>query len=176
MTLPAVRQSPHDLVLTYQPDSNRVELVDPDSGEAIALEAAGAPLVASVLRVVELELDELRDMKRWLAREMLARMDRSTTWTVRARGVEVTAPSPAVTYNWDVTKLVPILDQLVEEGVIDREAATRACEPRTEYHVLLRGIDAISRLPGVADRLAVARSEAPAKDRSVRVAINRGGE
>lgn len=166
MSVPAVRA-----------DDGALSLLDEPTGELVPLELASTDLVAASLRVIEVRLYDLYDLKRQLGASMIARMDRRASWTHRAAGVEVTAPSPdAGKDGWDATILVPILDALVADGVIDREASLAACEPRTEWKPLVRGINALLKIDGVAERLSPARVPAVPKPRTVKVNVKRGAE
>lgn len=168
--------SGHELILRRAEDDGEL-IVNPESGEAVALADATPTLLAAVLRVIEVELNELKEVKRNLGLVMLDRMDAGVEWTARARGVKVTAPSPsAKAYEWDAELLDQILGDLVREGVITQEARLKACEQRVTTVALVPGINRLLKLPGVEARLVFARREAPPKPRSIRVSVTAAGE
>lgn len=163
-----------DIVLRENDD---VAIVDEQTGEVIALVDASREVIAQGLRDIELRLNALVDLKRVLADALITRMDANASWTTAARGVKVTAPRPTRgQWDWDGADLAAILDDLVNEGVITLDAKLAACQPRTEFKVLLRGVDALMAIPGVAERILPARREAPEKPRRVKVEVKRGGE
>lgn len=152
-------------------------LVDEQTGEIVALADASREQIAAGLRDVEIRIRGLVEIKRELGEALIGLMDHNASWTTRARGVEVTAPSPkASKVEWDAEALAMILVDLVKEGVITLDASLAACEPRTEYKVLIRGLNAILKLPGVEARIAIARREVEPPARRVKVDVKRGGE
>ena len=154
-----------------------IALLDETTGEIVALADANREQIAAGLRDVEIRIRQLLELKRELGDALIPLMDKGLSWTTRARGVEVTAPSPgAKKYEWDGPALAVILDDLVNSGTITRDAALAACEPRTEWKPLLRGINALSKLPGMSKLIEPARREVEGKARSVKVAVKRGGE
>ena len=163
-----------DLVVREQDD---IALIDEQTGEVVRLADASRELIAQVLRDLEIRITAHVELKRVLADALIERMDANASWTTRARGVQVTAPSPSKgKYEWDAEELAKVLDDLVREGVITRDASLAACVPRTEWKVMLRGVHALEAIPGVAERILVARREADVKPRRVRVEVKRGGE
>ena len=154
------------------PGENDVEIVDPDTGEQIALADASSETIAAVLRVITERMRDLGDKKRWLGGVMIERMDASALWTVRGIRVKVTAKSPqADTVEWDAVALDAILDELVSEGVITADAKAAAVSQRIELVKHAAGIRALEKLPAVAERIAVAKSIVPAGDRHVPVSV-----
>lgn len=152
--------------------STDVSLVNPDTGEVVPLADAPMPLIAAVMGDIQVRIDELQELKRGLGRVMVERMDKNASWTARARGVKVTAPSPvAGAVTWDAELLYEILDALVAEDVITREAALKACQQRVEHVALAPGIKALCKNPVVKTRLQPALREAPAKPRNARVEV-----
>lgn len=165
-----MKQNPNDLVA--QP-----VITDPDTGEMHYLPDTPAALLARVLGMVQLEIDRnlefLYEAKRTLGGEAMRRMDRSGDWTMSAPGVKLQAPSPgAGTVDWDAEELDRILDELVAEDVISREAKLRAVEPQVTLKVIKRGVAALLKIPAVRDRIMAARRTVPAPSRKVSVRIN----
>lgn len=153
------RSDPFDLI---RPDG----IINPDTGELTALEDIPTPALARVLGLVQHHIDAnlaaLYEAKRVLGAEVVARMDRSGEWTVRAPGVEIKAPSPAAgSVVWSAEKLEEILDRLVEEGILDRAGKQRAITQEIVLKVDKRGIAALMKIPAVAERIIEARSVLP---------------
>jgi hypothetical protein len=154
------------------PGENDVEIVDPDTGEQMALGDASNESVAAVLRVITERMRDLAEKKRWLGSFLIGRMDADALWTVRGVRVKVTAKSPqADTIEWDAVALDAILDELVSEGVITADAKTAAVSQRIELVKHAAGIKALEKLPAVAERIAAAKSTVPAGDRHVSVSV-----
>lgn len=155
-----------------EPGTENVSLVDPDSGEVVALADAPDTLIAAVLRQLKLAAEDLRDAQRGLGAVLIERMDAQASWTVGARGVKVSAPSPAAgAVTWDAELLHEILDGLVNESTLTRDAALRACSTRIEFVTHVSGIKAIEKVPGVAEKIARARREAEPKPRTITVKL-----
>lgn len=155
---------------------DKPEVINPVTGEVLALSEAPAPVIAHVLGHVQAAIDEqlaqLYDAKRVLGAELIERMDKAGEWTVTAPGVKVIAPSPvAGTQAWDAERLDAILDELVAEGLIDQTLKLRAVEQQVSLKVNLRGVAALSKIPAVAARIAEASLEVapPVRKASVRV-------
>lgn len=151
-------------------------VMNPDTGELVALADLPTPALARVLGLVQHSIDQhlnaLYEAKRLLGGEMIERMDRQGEWTVHAPGVEVRAPSPSAgTVEWDAEKLERLLDELVEEGVIDRAGKQRAIQQEIVLKVDKRGVNALMKIPAVAERIHDARYVTPtgARKASVRV-------
>lgn len=155
-----------------RPGDNDLEITDPDSGVVVSLADASSETLAAVLRVIIERSQDLYDKKRWLGSLLIERMDRDGMWTVRGIRCKVTAPAPAAEkIEWDAAALTVALDDLVTEGVITRDAALRACEPRVEHRVIHRGIVALQKIPGVAERIEHCASIVPQGERQVRVSV-----
>ena len=149
-----------------------VELIDPDSGELVPLNEAPDTLIAAVLRQLKLAAEDIKDAQRGLGAVLIERFDKGGEWTARARGVKVSAPSPAAgAVTWDPVLLHEILDQLVTEDKITRDAALRACSTRIEYVHHHAGIVALSKIPGIAERIAPARKQAEPKPRTITIKL-----
>lgn len=141
--------------------------VNPATGEAIDLvDATDEQLAAAVDGLADLQ-GRLKDFGGELDAELLGRLDRRASWTVRvgdpADGVqyEISAASPtAGTEGYDVAKLEGELDGLIARRTIDPAGAEVALE-RTVTLVVkvpfghdidalaktLQGVDAIADVP-----------------------------
>lgn len=169
MSTDVAKQDPLGLIT---PDG----ITNPDTGEVLPLDQIPTNALARVLGLVQhsidRNLDALYDAKRVLGGEMIERMDRTGEWTVNAQGVKIIAPSPtAGTTDWDAEKLEAILDELVEEGVLNREGKLRAVTQEVVLKVDKRGVNALLKIPVVAERIEAARMFTPqsARKASVRV-------
>lgn len=159
-------------------DMTEVQIVNPTTGESKPITATEPEVLALVLGMIQASIDDhlraLYEAKRVLGDEAIRRMDRSAKWTVKARGVEVSAPSPnAGATDWNAEKLDEILGVLVAEGVIDRSAKIAAVWPDTVYKTDKRAIAALLKIPGVAERVAPAKIDNPPSDRKVKVSVDR---
>lgn len=154
-------------------DGEVVYAVVPYTGEAVDLKGMETDRLAGLLdEVREFEQDRLRDFKRGVQDELLARMDLAVSvgdeasWTQRCRGWTLTADTPS-REEWNTNGVLAALDQLVEEKVISREAADGAIRRKPE--VSASGIKTLLRLGGrVAELLGPCRVPST-KPRSVRV-------
>lgn len=154
-------------------------IVNPDTGEVLALADAPTILITTVLGRTKLAifdaLERLREVERVLGEEAIRRMDEEGEWTARAPGVKVSAPSPSAgTVHWDAELLRTILDDLVAEKKITKAAALRACKIETKYVPVVAGIAKLEKIPGISERLAVARSVTPPPARKVSVKVDAG--
>lgn len=151
------------------PVGDEFHLLDRETGETVALSQAGDDLLADALEHLDEAKRQVADARRVIGDEVIGRMDARALWTMQAGGRKLSAPSPAPTVEWDVPLLRKVLAELVEDGVIGEDAADRACEPVVEWRVHARGITALERIPGVAERIALCRTSTPRQARSVRL-------
>lgn len=153
-------------------------VLDTDTGEVFpTVQGAPTRTLVRTLGKIQHEIDQrlamLYEAKRALGNELIERMDRQASWTMREPGVEVKAPSPAAgTVTWAGEKLEEILGVLVEEGVIDREAKVRAVWPEVVYKTDARAITALGKVPGVEERIAPARIFTPSESRKASVRVD----
>lgn len=119
-------------------------IVSPVTGEAIDLGAHANDLAHAIDHVRDLEA-QLRNVKRQIADELIARMDRAAAWTLTADDWKISAPSPS-RLEYDAEKLATVLTRLVADGRLDPDAARRAIvlEPKVKR----AGLEAIRRLGG----------------------------
>lgn len=159
------------------PNDTGISVINPDSGEVHRLEDCPSPVIARVLgfvqRAIDSNLEALYEAKRALGGELVERMDRQGEWTVSARGVKVSAPSPtAGTVSWDAEMLDSILEDLVNAGTLDAEARLRAVKREYTLTVDKRGVAALQKIPAVAEAINVARSSNPPGYRKASVRID----
>lgn len=168
-----------ELIRTPEGPTGPVELVDPDTAEVVPLENATPQLVAAVLGRLKAQEDEFKESvgqaRRWLGERMIERMDVEHEWTVRARGVKVSAPSPAAkSHTWDPELLQATLDDLVKEALVSRDAALRACRQDIAYTPVVAGINKLLKDDRIAARILVCRREVEPPARSVRIEVDHG--
>jgi hypothetical protein len=144
----------------------------PLTGEALDLNAPTGELAQAFDRIRDLER-ELKETRDQISRELIGRMDKRASWTLREDGFKVSAPSPAPKTEYDGYELHQVVQSLVAEGLIDGEAAEEAVEIRVEYRPRVRGVNALRKLGSdVADRVDLcAREVEPV--RRVRVEMDR---
>lgn len=171
----------NELVRATGIDANDgLEIVNPDTGEVYpSIAAAPTEVIAAVLGRYDLaitdELDRLRSIKRLLGDEMIERMDRLGEWTLGARGVKVSAPSPSAgTVSYDAEKLDQVLDELVAKGVIEQSAKLRAVSQKVSLQTHASGIAALLKMPNVCKYVLNCRVEQPAPIRRVTVKVDAG--
>lgn len=148
--------------------SDGYDLIHPDTGELVNLEAADDVALADYLEAMAKWLESAHDATEAVEAELLRRMDAGLRWTLDTPHGRLEAPSPG-TVEYDPAGLRDLLRQLVDAGRITPEAAA-ACwttpkppEPRPAK----RGVAALAKLPGVAD--ALERVQRPGRRRRVKL-------
>ncbi len=119
-----------------------LQIMEP-SGELKAIDAGSLLAAAGILAVDEAATVDLAEFDANVAHlkriadearatvgdELVRRLDRRGSWTVREHGYEIKSSSPeAGTTGFDSGLLHDALARLVDDGVIEREAASRALE------------------------------------------------
>lgn len=133
-----------DLAIRQEP------VVHPLTGETLDLQTAPDENLARFLADVRDYESRLKEAKAIVSREALRRMDAGASWTLRAGDYTLKGSSPAPSEEWDEIALLSDLHQLVDEGVITEDAAGAAVETVITYKVRKAGINALRKLPGVA--------------------------
>ncbi len=115
-----------------------------------------------------------REAKGTVSEELIRRLDRASKWTAHVDGFEIKAPSPqagAVTY--DTALLREALDALVEQDLIDPDAATAAVElvtPEPFFKQKQAGVNALLKRGGdVAAAVEACRVETDPPKRTAKV-------
>lgn len=108
-------------------------VLDRATGELIDLDDAPSERLAEAVDALAELRAELAEGEEALSDELVARLDRQASWTLRVgdptgeRQWEITAPSPvAGTRTYDALDLYAALELLIEDGTIDTEAAAAA--------------------------------------------------
>lgn len=122
-------------------------IVHPATGEILDLGGETGDLVRWLQEVREMEA-QIRDVKRLVTRELIARMDRDARYTLQAGGCTVKGDGPTPPTVYDGEQLRHALAEYVEAEVITADALDRAVEVTQEYKPRAVGINALKRLGG----------------------------
>jgi hypothetical protein len=144
----------------------------PHTGELLEVSRETAEHLADVVTHIRDLESRLREVKQIISEEIAARCDREGKWSFEAGEYKLSIKSNALVPQWDVQKLLLLLDQLVALQVITPGARERAVQPRTEYKVLARGVDALLKNPDLAGEIEACRELVEPTDR--RLVISRG--
>lgn len=143
-------------------------VVSPRTGEIITLSGTTEDLGAYLADVREHE-SLLKEAKRLVQRELVARMDRQAKWTIHAGGLKLSAPSPKPSEVWDGAELRAQLLALVDDDTLAIEAVDAAVEVIVDHKVHKAGVNALRSLGGPAREIVDALAEEPEKERYVSV-------
>lgn len=143
-------------------------LVNPATGEQFDLDAPTETLGQFLVDVREFEL-LVREHKKVVQRELLARMDRQAKWTEHVAGLKLVGSSPAPSDEWDGAELRTTLLELVDAGVLSIEAVDAAVETRVTYHPKKGGVNALRKLGGQVAQVVDQLARPVEKERHVRV-------
>lgn len=133
--------------MTDQQLDRAVQFANPVTGEVLTLAAETGDLGRYLADLREFE-SVLREHKRIVSRELLARMDRAASWTFHAGALKLTGQSPAPVREWDGAELRDALLGLVDEGLITVEAVDAAVETVVSFRPRAAGISALRKLGG----------------------------
>lgn len=123
-------------------------VVHPATGEILGLDADTADLARWLSEARELDR-LMRIEKQRVTEELLDRMDREASYTLRAGDLEIKGDGPIVPTEYDAPALYVALQDYVEAGVITEEALERAVEPQpVTYKARAQGLKALARLGG----------------------------
>ena len=112
---------------------------------------------------------ERKQLVRSVSDELLTRMDRDAGWTMHFPGLDISGDTPN-RREYKADRVLKVLEDLVADGTITKEAAQKAIERKVSYTVKKRGVDAIKKLGGdVAKRLY--GCEVPIPDSARRVSV-----
>jgi hypothetical protein len=159
---------------------------NPATGEVLDLTGAETvDLAAAMTGLADLRAD-LRTYEQAIEREILRRLDRDATWTLRVgeptadRQFEITAPSPtAGTEGFDARTLQAELEQLIERGTITEQAAAGALARTLTVTVEVpfgHDLDALAKAAGGVEAIAgvpVRNAKASASLSAVKAGINK---
>jgi hypothetical protein len=139
------------------------EIVDLKTGEIVDIATAPTVAVAELATNMADVRAQISDVEKAISTELVARLDRSASWTVRVGDPavaqwEITAPSPtAATDVYPQDLLQAELAKLIAQGVITTDAASRACKRQL---VLTVGVPWSAEPQEIADTLKAATSVA----------------
>lgn len=143
--------------MTTELETTPMQVVSP-SGEVLSLDSPTEDLATWLAEVREHE-SLLRETKRAVTQELLARMDKLAHWTINAAGLKLTGQSPAVVEEWDGAELRTALLELFDNGTLSIEAVDAAVEQVTTWKPKKAGINALRKLPHVAPIIEGLRQE-----------------
>lgn len=142
---------------------------NPITGEVLDLRTAADVDLASWLDAVRGMEQAQRAAKKVVQDELLRRMDRNASYTIREGDFQITGDSPKPQVHYDVEPLAADLDELVRGGLLTEEARARVIVETVERKVSQREVNKLLNLGGpVAEAVERHRTEAP-RDRRVRV-------
>lgn len=164
-----VDEQPASTELVPQTPATRL-LPNPFTGVAIDLDADSETLARAIRELRDLD-EERKQIVKDISHELLQRMDQDASWTLHFPGLDVSGDTPnRKTYKSE--RLVKVLEALVTEGKISKEAAQAAVEVEVKYKVKKRGVDAIRKLGGeISKRLYGCEVPIPDSTRSVSVKV-----
>ncbi len=118
------------------------------------------------------ELDrEMRIEKQRVTDELLARMDREASYTLRAGDLEIKGDGPKPPVEYDAVELREALQEYVDAGVITADALERAVERQPiTYKPRAQGLQALEKLGGGVVQ-AIQRHSRPKDDYQRRVSV-----
>jgi hypothetical protein len=122
-------------------------VIHPGTGQMLRLDAPTEEL-ATWLTEIRREEQQLREEKRRVTHELIARMDREASYTLRTGDLEIKGDRPTPPLDYDAPGLYEKLREYVEAEVITQEALHRAIEPVVTLKAHARGLDALRRLGG----------------------------
>ena len=143
-------------------------LVDPRTGEVLALAKAPTDrLAAFLLHARDLE-GELRAAKAAVSREVHRRMDAEASWTARVGDYQLTGQSPD-RIDYDPDALEAALRRLSQEGAIAESAASAALSRVEILKPRRAGIKALLKLGGTVAEALSACERPVERERTVSV-------
>jgi len=161
---------------TDGPGGQTIDLIPlPRSGEVLNLTGSDEHLVTAFDELREFEA-EVKTVRTAVADELRRRLDRSALWTRHVGRFKVSAPSPEPKTEYDVDRLRDALAEMVGEGLIDQEAASKALKRDVSYTPVIAGIKALKKLGGdVKDAIEACEMEVERTSRPVTVKIEPNG-
>ena len=147
------------------------ELFNPMTGEIVSLDAPTPDIARLIADIRELE-SRLREAKALAGREILNRMDKQASWTLRGDDWEVVGESPAagVDKEWNGAALFDALKGLHDQGLLEWTAVRAAIETEVSYKIKQAGISAL-RKSGWGDLIDEFCTEVPRERRIKKVKV-----
>lgn len=144
-------------------------VVHPATGEILELDASTEMLARWLTEARELD-ERMREEKRRVVQELLARMDRDAQYTVRAGDMEIKGDGPAPPTEYDAEPLRRELEEFVDAEVISQDALDRAVEIVHVYKPRANGLKALVRQGGQLAEI-VERHGRPKENHERRVSV-----
>lgn len=147
-------------------DAGDRQLLNTITGEVINLDADEETLARTIRALRDLD-DDRKLLVKAVSRELLTRMDANAKWTLHFTGLDVSSSSPGkVEYNGE--RLKGILEELVRDRLITKDAALAAIERKVSFAAKKSGVNALKKLGGeVEKRLRSAEARIPDEKRTV---------
>jgi hypothetical protein len=144
-------------------------VINPATGEVLSLDEPTEILARWLSETRELE-ERLREEKRRVTRELIDRMDRDASYTLRAGDLEIKGDGPEAPTEYDAEALYAELKEFVDSEAITEDALARAVEPVVTYKPRAGGLNALRKRGGsIAD--AIERHSRPKENYERRVSI-----
>jgi hypothetical protein len=145
-----------------------IEVISPATGEFISLDSPTEKLGECLADIRDYE-SLLREAKRALTTELLARFDRNAQWTVHAGGFKLSGQSPAPVEEWDGAELRTALLGLVDADLLSIEAVDAAVETVVTYKPRKAGINALKKLGGRVGEVVESLRQESERERRITV-------
>lgn len=142
-------------------------VLDITTGEVVAYTDYDG--LAAWKRNVKQLRSDLREAEGAVDAALVDAMDANALWTMHAAGVTLTTLSPGDDEQWDAEGLRDTLDALVVDGIITPAARDAAVRIETSYQVLVRGVNALRKIPTLAGLIDRHVTRVPRVRRSVRI-------
>lgn len=144
------------------------QVVNPATGEALTLASPTEDLARCLADIRDFEA-QVRDVKRSLTGELLARLDKDASWTLHLPGMKLRGDSPEPQEDWDGAGLRDALLLLVDNGDLAIEAVDAAVETTVTYKPRKAGINKLRKLGGQVAETVEAFRQVRERDRRVSV-------
>ncbi|MCW3018622.1 MAG: hypothetical protein JWN10_930 [Solirubrobacterales bacterium] len=122
-------------------------VIHPSTGEVLDLDASTEDLARWLVEARQLD-EAMRAEKRRVVSELLARMDRDASYTLRVGDLELKGDGPAPPMEYDAVELRAALSEFVEAEVISSDALDRAIEDEQKLRPRVNGLKALMRQGG----------------------------
>jgi hypothetical protein len=149
--------------------AGEVVVFHPDTGHALALSEASTPELADWKRGVREWIDRARNAVSLVDSEIVARMDRDASWTVKTPvgTLKSVSPAPEVSYKEPVRLRIQLLG-MADLGLVTVDAVDEALPESVLVKPNARKLAALAKLPGeVGDAVRKAQVKAERDHRSV---------
>lgn len=149
--------------------SPSLALVPWGTGEVLDLSSVDDRKIAETLEAAkQWEADVLKPFKRLLHELVLGRMDADAEWTIHVDGFDLSAPSPNLK-EYNVDQVRALLNQLVAEGKITKDAADKGVKSEVKWSVVVGGLNKLVKISDEIKERVEACKVPSTKTRSVTI-------